>query len=164
MSFQDKRKDPTDAKAVINGLATSALGYLQTPEKRNAEQTVQSAEAQIQAAQDEIDEATAGLNAIYEKVQSSRPADELSELRGEKQFYERQQAAALADANPTGAAAYQTRIDQANLRIFALEDVMAEVQDFEQRIATAQETLATAQDPGGAGFGGCPAGRRVVRA
>ena len=32
MSFQDKRKDATEAKAVINGLAGGALGYLQAPE------------------------------------------------------------------------------------------------------------------------------------
>jgi hypothetical protein len=146
MSFQDKRKDATEATAVIEGIAASALGYLQTPEKRAGEQAVQAADAQIEQAQDEIDEASAGLNAIYQDVQSSRPADELAEIREEKQFYERQQAAALADGNPTGAAAYQSRIDQANLRIFALEDVMTEVQGFEQRIAAAQETLATAQE------------------
>ena len=37
MSFQDKRKDATDAKAVINGIAASALAYLQTPEVRNSQ-------------------------------------------------------------------------------------------------------------------------------
>ncbi len=44
MSFQDKRKDATEAKAVIDGIATGALGYLQTPELRNAQQAVDAAE------------------------------------------------------------------------------------------------------------------------
>ncbi len=58
MSFQDKRKDATEARAVINGLAGGALGYLQTPELRNNQQAVDAADARIDAAQEEIEEAT----------------------------------------------------------------------------------------------------------
>ena len=65
MSFQDKRQDATEAKAVIDGLAAGALGYLQTPELRSNQQAVDAADAQIEQTQNEIDEATLGLNAIY---------------------------------------------------------------------------------------------------
>ena len=61
MSFQDKRKDATEARAVINGLAGGALGYLQTPELRNGQQAVDAADERITAAQAEIEEATEEL-------------------------------------------------------------------------------------------------------
>ena len=58
MSFQDKRKDATEARAVINGLAGGALGYLQAPEIRNSQRAVDAANARIEATQSDIDEAS----------------------------------------------------------------------------------------------------------
>ncbi len=146
MSFQDKRKDATEAKAVINGLAGGALSYLQTPELRNAQQAVDAASGRIEESQKQIDEANAQLDAIYAEVKTNRPQAELEDLRAEKRFYEREELASLAGGNPAAAAAYRTRVEEANIRILALERVMPDVEALAAQIATATETDTAAEE------------------
>ena len=147
--FQDKRKDATEAKAVIDGLDGRRA---RVPRRRRScatasrPSTPPNAQDRASTGGDRRGDASS-LNAIYEDVQTSRPEEELQELRDEKQFYERQQAAALADGNPTGAASYQSRIEQvepADLRARGRHVGGRRASSSES--TTAEETLATAQE------------------
>ena len=163
MSFQDKRKDATEARAVINGLAGGALGYLQTPELRNSQQAVDAADARIDAG-------TGGDRRSRRRAQRHlrgrfRPAGRRRSSRTcattERQFYERR---AGGSAGWRELRRHQPRTEasstQVNLRIFALEEVHAAGgQRSNSEIAAAQETLDAAEEERGS-RGGAAGGRR----
>ena len=51
MGMQGKQKNPSDAKAVITGMATNSLNYLQAPDLASAQKTVDAANAKVAATQ-----------------------------------------------------------------------------------------------------------------
>ena len=77
LGYQTKAKSPTAAKAVILGISSGALDYLEAPESSATQQGVDAANGKIKTAQDTIDKANTDLLAIYKQVQSSTPEDDL---------------------------------------------------------------------------------------
>src|SRR5262245_61408870 len=88
MGMQGKQKNPSDAKAVITGVATNSLNYLQAPDLAAAQKTVDDANAKLAATQKTIDQATSDLNAELEKIHSVTPQDDLGDARRQAATYQ----------------------------------------------------------------------------
>jgi hypothetical protein len=144
MSFQDKRKDATEAKAVIEGLAASALGYLQAPEVRNSERAVEAANQRIEQAQSDIDEAVAERTAVFNEVQSSSPEEDLAITKDERSNYQQELIKARLAGSVTAIAEYDSLVKQADQRIIALGKAAAAVALLNTQIAAHEDALATA--------------------
>ncbi len=129
MSFQDKRKDATEAKAVIDGLASGALGYLQTPELRNSQQAVDAANARIER-DPERDRRGDTRRAQRHFTRRCRPARRRRSSRScattEAFDYDQQAVRARRRQSDGHQPLPEPSSSRSNLRIFALEDVTAQ--------------------------------------
>jgi hypothetical protein len=145
MGMQGKQKNPSDAKAVITGIATNALNYLQAPDVAAAQKTVDDATAKLAATQQGIDKATNDLNALYQKSGTSDPAGDVKRYQSLVDDWTLKVADAAAAGNPTQVHYYQSLIAQRQLQIAGLMSIIPTVTSLQQTISDGTKSLATEQ-------------------
>ena len=103
LGIQDKRRNPTDSKAVIQGLTNDALSFLEAPE-------VKAAESALDAANGEVDSRavgsrrrpTASSTPSFREIQSADPEDDLRVARTEASAATQAMLRYQADGQPCG--------------------------------------------------------------
>jgi hypothetical protein len=145
LGYQTKAKDPAAAKAVILGISSGALNYLEAPETSSTQSEIDSVNAKIKTAQDTIDSANTQLVAIYNDVKSSSPADDVKQLKQERSNLFQQMVLAQAGGETAKAAQLQTVIAAEDQQIIALQQALPKVEILQGQIADAQKTQTDAQ-------------------
>jgi len=146
LGMKTKSKDPSDAKAVITGVATQALDYLQAPETADAQANVDDATKRANDAQAAITKANAALTLLYNSVGTSTPEADLAQAKNLRSDLTSRLATAQSSGETSGAAILQQYINQQNGLIIKLSLVVPQVQAQQAIIATATKDQQTAQD------------------
>jgi hypothetical protein len=146
MSYLDKTRTTTNAKAVVMGVAKGALDYLQAPQVQAGQRAVQAANDKIAQAQDDITKAQGDLSALYYSIETSTPDDDIKVLRTQLVDLQGKLLGYQVDGNTTGQAAVQKLIDADQTRLQQLLEASGQAVPIQARLTDAQAALKTATD------------------